>query len=48
MTVGPVFYLDEDQNLGRRMAIYHGTEKIMRSLARLLPGEYQGAYADVI
>ena len=46
MTVGPVFHLDQDADW--RIAIHHGTEKIMRSLAHLLPVEYRGIYTDVV
>lgn len=45
MTVGPIFYLERQEDL--REAIDAGTEIIMRSLAGLLPVEYQGVYGPV-
>lgn len=43
LTIGPAFYLEELQDL--RLSIAAGTRKIMHSLARQLPLEYQGIYA---
>ena len=45
MTIGPVFYLEQDADW--RAAIPRGTERIMQSLAQLLPAEYRGVYAAV-
>lgn len=42
LTVGPLFRLDKVENL--QEAIRHGTEKIMRTLAKQLPSEYRGVY----
>ena len=43
MTIGPVFFLETEADW--RTAIHAGTEKIMRSLAHLLPVTYRGVYA---
>lgn len=42
LTVGEPFYLRECAD--RRTTLREGTLRIMRSLAQLLPGEYQGEY----
>jgi 1-acyl-sn-glycerol-3-phosphate acyltransferase len=44
MTIGAVFYLE--QNTDWRAAIPRYTDRIMHSLAQLLPVEYQGIYAE--
>jgi 1-acyl-sn-glycerol-3-phosphate acyltransferase len=44
MTIGKEFFLDQEPDW--KKAIPLGTEKIMRSLAHLLPTEYQGVYAS--
>jgi len=42
MTVGEPFRLEAESD--RHESLRHGTERIMRELARLLPPEYQGMY----
>lgn len=42
LTVGEPFHLEEYED--RQKALHEGTRRIMRSLAELLPDEYQGEY----
>ena len=44
MTVGQPFQLEAEAD--RHESLRHGTERIMRELARLLPPEYQGMYRE--
>lgn len=46
--VGHPFVLENDPNLTRQQNIELGTERIMTSIARMLPPEYRGYYADKV
>jgi 1-acyl-sn-glycerol-3-phosphate acyltransferase len=44
LTAGPPFYLQKTRD--RRADIQNGTQVIMRTLAQMLPPDYQGVYRD--
>jgi 1-acyl-sn-glycerol-3-phosphate acyltransferase len=46
ITAGPPFQLETTGH--RRTDIVNGTQTIMKTLAKMLPAEYQGIYRDVI
>jgi 1-acyl-sn-glycerol-3-phosphate acyltransferase len=46
LRIGVPFFLDDDSDW--RMAVHLGTKKIMRTLARQLPPEYQGEYRESV
>jgi 1-acyl-sn-glycerol-3-phosphate acyltransferase len=46
--VGQPFRLENDPNLSRQENMERGTEKLMTAIARMLPPEYRGYYADKV